>query len=171
MVIYKKFNNILPYVDPTAFIGDGSCVIGDVTVGKYSSIWYNVVLRGDVDSIKIGQNTNIQDGSVVHTSRYNGPTIIGDNVTVGHLAMLHACVIKDYGFVGMKATVMDGSIIESYSMVAAGAVVTPGKIVGTKELWSGVPAKFVRMLTEQEIEHIKESAQNYVNLSIKYQEE
>ena len=171
MFICKSFNKIFPLVHNEAFVADGVCLVGDVKVGPGSNIWYNAVLRGDVSHIEVGRNTNIQDGAIVHTSRIHGPTIIGDSVTIGHLAMVHACQIQDFGFVGMKAMVMDKSIVESYAMVAAGAVVTPGKIVGSRELWSGVPAKFVRMLTDQEVSHIIDSAQHYVNLAKKYKEE
>ena len=171
MPICKSFKGILPSVDDSAFIADGVCLVGDVKVKSRSSIWYNAVLRGDVSYIDIGKNTNIQDGAVIHTSRFNGPTIIGDNVTIGHLAMIHACKIHDYGFVGMNATIMDNSIVEQYAMVAAGAVVTPGKVVGSKELWSGVPARFVRILSDDEVEHIRDSAEHYVKLGKIYNKE
>ncbi len=171
MVICRSFNKILPVIENDVFLADGVCIIGDVEIGIGSNIWYNAVLRGDVSPIQVGQNTNIQDGAVIHTSRVNGPAIIGDNVTIGHLAMIHACKIHDYGFVGMKAMVMDNSIVESYAMVAAGAVVTPGKVVGSRELWSGVPAKFVRMLRDEELNHIADSAKHYVNLAKKYKEQ
>jgi carbonic anhydrase/acetyltransferase-like protein (isoleucine patch superfamily) len=171
MVVCRGFNKIYPAIENDVFIADGVCIIGDVKIGTGSSLWYNAVLRGDVSHIEVGKNTNIQDGAVVHTSRTNGPAIIGSNVTIGHLAMIHACKIHDYGFVGMKAMVMDNSIVEPYAMVAAGAVVTPGKVVGSRELWSGVPAKFVRMLREEEVQHIAASAAHYVNLAKKYKEE
>ena len=171
MIISKSFNKIFPILDESAFIADGVCLIGDVRIGADSSIWYNAVLRGDVSYIEIGKNTNIQDGVVIHTSRINGPSIIGDNVTIGHLAIIHASKIHDFGFVGMKAMVMDKSIVEPYGMVAAGAVVTPGKVVGSKELWSGVPARFVRMLTDEEVDHISDSVIHYVNLAKKYKKE
>src|SRR5690606_27614238 len=123
---------------------------GDVTVGAETGIWFGCVLRGDVDRIRIGARTNIQDGTVVHVSHRDGPTVIGDEVTVGHLALLHACTLEDRSFVGMKACVMDGAVVESGAMVAAGALVTPGKRVPSGQLWAGSPARPMRDLTEAE---------------------
>ncbi len=160
-----KFQDKLPTIDPSAYISPGVYIIGDVTIGKDSSVWFGSVLRGDVALISIGKSTNIQDGTIIHTSRNDGPTRIGDNVTIGHRAVIHACTIGDYGFIGMSATVMDKAIIEPFGFVAAGSLVPPGKVVGTKQLWAGVPARYVRDLTEAEVEHIKKSADNYVGLS------
>jgi hypothetical protein len=106
-----KFQDKLPTIDPRAYISPGVYIIGDVTIGKDSNVWFGSVLRGDVAPIHIGQSTNIQDGTIIHTSRNDGPTYIGDNVTIGHRAVIHACTIQDYGFVGMSATVMDKAIV------------------------------------------------------------
>ena len=162
------FNDISPKIDNNAFIAENAVVIGDVIINKDSSIWYNCVLRGDVNDIKIGQRTNIQDGTVIHVSSTTQGTYIGDDVTVGHMALLHACKIGNRAFIGMKACVMDDAIVEEDSMVAAGALVTSGKVVKSGELWAGSPAKFMRKLTEKELEFLKFSAKRYVDLSKKY---
>lgn len=163
-----EYRGILPQIDNSAFIADGARIIGDVRIGKNSSIWYNSVLRGDVDSIFIGKETNIQDNTVIHTSRFNGKTIIGDKVTIGHSAVIHACQVRDLGFIGMGAILMDNVVVESYGFIAAGALVTPGKIVGPKELWAGRPAKFIRKISEEEIILIEDSSEHYANLAKEY---
>lgn len=150
-----------PDIHPEAFIAPGSAIIGEVTIGRLSSIWFNSVLRGDIEPVTVGEHTNIQDGTVVHVTRNGYPTRIGDRVTVGHRCMLHACTIYNEAFVGMNATVLDRAVIETHGMVAAGAVVTPGKVVKSGELWAGVPAKRLRFLSDEEIEHITVSAENY----------
>jgi carbonic anhydrase/acetyltransferase-like protein (isoleucine patch superfamily) len=162
------FKGLNPQIDDSAFIADNCVIIGDVKIGKNSSIWFNSVIRGDVCPIRIGSNTNIQDGSVVHTSRFNGPTYIGDNITIGHKAMIHACTVKDFAFIGMSATVLDGAVVEEYGFVAAGAVVTPGKIVKSKELWAGVPAKFIRTLTDNDLFQMQDNCESYVKLAREY---
>ncbi len=173
-----KHNNILPDINLESFIACNAIISGDVTIGKNSGIWYGTVIRGDVAKIRIGNYTNIQDNSVVHVTRANhvqnktgdegGPTIIGDYVTIGHSAIIHACNISDYSFIGMGAIIMDLAIIEKYSMVAAGAVVTPGKIVKSGQIWAGNPAKYLRDLTEKERDYIKISAKNYWDLAKEY---
>lgn len=167
---------ILPYqgVDPkiadTAFIAPTASIIGDVTIGEKVGVWFNCVIRGDVASVSIGDRSNIQDGTVIHVSRYNGPTVIGAGVTVGHKALLHACRLEDGSFVGMGATVMDNAVVESGGMVAAGALITPGKRVKSGQLWAGSPAKFFRDMTPEEIAFIKESEENYVRHVDEYRE-
>lgn len=163
-----RYKDKIPVIDPSAYVSEGVYIIGDVTLGADSNIWFGSVLRGDVAPITVGKNTNIQDGAIIHTSRNDGPTHIGDNVTIGHRAMIHACIIKDCAFIGMSATIMDKAIIEPFGFVAAGALVSPGKVVGSKQLWAGVPAKYIRDLRDDEIEHIKKSADNYVRLSKEY---
>ena len=162
------FNNILPTIHESAFVAPSSDIIGDVEIGAESSIWYQCVLRGDVNDIKIGARTNIQDGSVIHVSSTTQGTYIGDGVTVGHMALIHACTIGDQAFIGMKACVMDDAVVEPRAMVAAGALVTSGKVVPEGQLWAGSPAKFMRDLTEKEIAFLKFSADRYVALSRKY---
>lgn len=160
-----KYNDIYPNVDKSVFLGCGAKIIGDVTVGANSSIWYNCVLRGDVDSIIIGKNTNVQDCSVLHSSRFNGKTIIGDNVTIGHTAVVHACKIMDNAFIGMHSTIMDNVVVEEYGFVAAGALISPNKIIKSRQLWAGVPGKYIRDITEDELFLIKDSWKHYVKLA------
>ncbi|WP_342269919.1 gamma carbonic anhydrase family protein [Rickettsia endosymbiont of Orchestes rusci] len=162
------YQGVTPEIDKEAYIAPSCALIGAVKVGSKSSIWFNTVLRGDVNSIKIGSNTNIQDGTVIHTSRFNGPVEIGNNVTVGHLALIHACTIHNNAFIGMRSTIMDYSIIEEYAFIAAGSLIPPNKIIKSKELWMGSPAKFVRHLTDQDLEYMKDNVKNYVTLADTY---
>ncbi len=147
---------LLPFEDQTprladnVFVAPGACVIGDVEVGADSSIWYGCILRGDVNEIRIGSGVNIQDGTVIHVASKGQGTYIGNDVSVGHMALLHACTIEDGAFVGMKAVVMDNAVVESGAMVAAGALVTPGKRVRSGELWTGWPASAKRALTDSD---------------------
>lgn len=156
------YKGILPKIAEGAFIAPGSHIIGDVEIGSKAGIWFNCVIRGDVAEIRIGDRTNIQDGTVIHVTRNGHPTIIGSGVTVGHSALLHACRLEDGCFVGMGATIMDDSVVETGAMVAAGALVTPRKIVKSGQLWAGSPAKYLRDLTAEESAFIKVSEENYV---------
>lgn len=151
-----------PQIDPTAWLAPGAIVLGDVRIAARANIWFGCILRGDVSFIRVGENTNVQDGTVVHVSTGKPGTEIGANVTIGHMALIHACVLEDGSFVGMKACVSDGAVIESGAMVAAGALVTPGKRVKSGELWGGNPAKFMRLLTEKEREYISVLPGRYV---------
>jgi len=166
--LIKTIRNKTPRYDRTAFIAETACLAGDVRIGAESSIWYGCTIRGDVNDVKIGARTNIQDGSVIHVSSTTQGTYIGDDVTVGHMALLHACTIGNRAFIGMKACVMDDAIIEEEAMVAAGALVTPGKTIPSRQLWAGVPARYVRDLTPDEIEFLTFSAERYVKLSREY---
>lgn len=150
------------------FIAPNAAVIGDVEIGAQSSIWFGCTVRGDVNEIKIGRRTNIQDGSVIHVASEGQGTYIGDEVTVGHMTLLHACTIGTRAFIGMKACVMDDARVEDEAMVAAGALVTPGKIIPSGQLWGGSPAKYMRDLTDKERDFLSFSAQRYVNLADKY---
>jgi carbonic anhydrase/acetyltransferase-like protein (isoleucine patch superfamily) len=151
------------------FVAPTAAVIGNVVVGPGSSLWYQVVVRGDVNSIRIGANVNLQDGTVVHVSRRpGGGTIIGDDVTAGHLVLIHACTIEPRAFIGMRATVMDGAVVESDAMVAAGALVTPGKRVARGQLWAGQPARFMRDLTAEEIAYNAATAAHYRGLAAEH---
>lgn len=157
-----------PRIAPDVFLATGAVVAADVTIGAASSIWFNTVLRGDVAPITIGRNSNIQDGTVVHTSRFDGPTHIGDNITIGHMALIHASILEDNCFIGMHSTVMDKVIVEEWGFVGAGSLVTPGKVVRKYELWAGRPAKFIRKITNEEIELMKSNVQNYMQLAREY---
>lgn len=156
------YANTFPKLDESVFLASGSKVIGDVEIGKNSSVWYNTVVRGDVNYIRIGEMTNVQDCSMLHVTNKTFPLIIGNKVTIGHSVTLHGCVLKDLCLIGMNAVVLDGAVIEEKSMVAAGAVVRPGFIVPTGKLAAGVPAKIVRGLTEEEMQEFEKSANRYV---------
>jgi carbonic anhydrase/acetyltransferase-like protein (isoleucine patch superfamily) len=162
------YKGILPTVAPDAFIAQNAVLVGDVVIGAQSSIWYGCVLRGDVNRIRVGERTNIQDGTIVHVTRERFACEIGSNVTIGHAAILHGCTLQDDSFVGMGATVMDGCVVESGGMVAAGALVTPGKTVKKGELWAGRPAKFMRPLTDEELAYFQDSASHYADLAWSY---
>lgn len=166
--IISPFKDILPRIGKNVFIAPNAAVVGDVVIGDECSIWYACTLRGDVNDIKIGARTNIQDGTVIHVSNNLQGTYIGDGVTVGHMALLHACTIESNAFIGMGACVMDGAYVEEGAMVAAGALVTPGKRVPKGELWAGRPAQKMRLLTPEEQERIPWTAQHYVNLAKHY---
>lgn len=168
MAIILPYNGVYPKIHPSAFIAENAVIIGDVEIGENSNIWYNVVIRGDVNHIKIGERTNVQDGTVIHVSRFDGPTLIGSDVTIGHMALIHAATIEDLSFIGMGSKILDFAVVKSHGMVGAGALISPKKVVGKNELWTGVPAKLHRSLTQEEIDYIKTSANNYVILAKEY---
>ena len=163
-----SINGITPKIAPDAFVAPGSQIIGNVEIGSESSIWYNCVLRGDVNRIHIGNRTNIQDGTVIHVDsprpgNFSGlPTIIGDDVLIGHMVMLHGSTLHDRAFVGLGSIVMDGCTIESDGMLAAGAMLTPGKVIRAGELWVGRPAKKIRDLSADEIARNAVGVAHYV---------
>jgi carbonic anhydrase/acetyltransferase-like protein (isoleucine patch superfamily) len=159
------FAGITPTVAESAFIAPGARIIGDVHIGAYSSVWYNCVLRGDVEGIRVGARSNIQDGSVVHVTTRRWKTEIHDDVLIGHLAMIHGCIIENHGFIGLGAIIMDGCVVEQGGMLAAGAMLTPGKRIGKGELWAGRPAKLLRMLTEEDMARNRAGAAGYVMLA------
>jgi len=171
--IIREFNGVSPKIHESAFIAENAAIIGNVEIGSKSSIWYGVVIRGDMNYIRIGDNSNIQDGTVIHVDsegeHWNGlPTLIGDNVTVGHRAMLHACTLEDNSFVGMSATVLDGAVVESGAMVAAAALVTPGKRVLKGQLWGGTPARYMRDLRQDEKDYFDLVTLHYIEVMDKY---
>ncbi|MCD7100335.1 gamma carbonic anhydrase family protein [Stenotrophomonas sp. MMGLT7] len=169
-----------PYLDKSPRLGervyiDPACtVIGDVELGDDASIWPGTVIRGDVNFVRIGARSNIQDGTVIHVSHHSPfntaghPTLIGEDVTVGHGAIVHACTIEDACLIGMGACVLDGATVKRHGFVGAGAVVGPGKVVGEGELWLGNPARLARRLSDKEIESLHYSAQHYVRLKDRY---
>ncbi|WP_262691690.1 gamma carbonic anhydrase family protein [Kordiimonas aestuarii] len=159
------FKGIWPTVADDAFIFHGAQVVGDVKIGNGASIWHNCVLRGDVNSIRIGRRTNIQDGTVIHVSTKTFPTLVGDDVLIAHMAMLHGCTLEDNAFVGMGAIVMDNTVVERDGMLAAGAMLTPNKTVRSGELWGGSPAKFMRHVTDAELEKNRSMAEHYRKLA------
>lgn len=166
--IIMPYKGITPTIHPEAFVAAGAVVIGDVHIGKDTNIWFGCVIRGDVNTIRIGERTNIQDGTIVHVTRETGPTKIGSGVTIGHQATIHACTLEDDSFVGMGATVIDGVVVETHGFVAAGAMVPPNKRIPTGQMWTGNPAKYFRDLTEKEHEYFAYSAQHYVDLANDY---
>ena len=157
-----------PKVESSAFIAPNATLIGDVEIGAKASIWFGVILRGDGPGIRVGENSNLQDGTVVHVAARGLMCTVGNNVTVGHLALLHACEVQDESFIGMNATVLDGAVVESGAMVAAGAVVTPRKVVRRGELWAGNPAHKLRDLTDKDYESYKRVVAGYVELAKAY---
>jgi carbonic anhydrase/acetyltransferase-like protein (isoleucine patch superfamily) len=169
----RPFEAIHPTLGERTFVDPAATVIGDVVLGDDVSVWPGTVIRGDVNVIRIGARTNIQDGTIVHVS-HDGPfgkpfaTIIGEDVTIGHGAIVHACVIEDACLIGMGATVLDGAIVRRNAFVGAGALVPPGKVVGSRELWLGNPAKCVRVLSDTDVEQLYYSAQHYVRLKNRY---
>jgi carbonic anhydrase/acetyltransferase-like protein (isoleucine patch superfamily) len=165
------FRGKTPLVAPDAFIASNATLIGDTEIGAGSGIWFGCVLRGDGNFIRVGQRVNIQDGTVVHVSTKGWGTTIGDDVSIGHMALIHACVLEPESFVGMAAVVMDGAVVESRAMVAAGALVTPNKRVKAGELWAGRPAKMIRELTDEDYAMMSGTTANYVRLAQAYRAE
>ncbi len=171
----RSFANTRPQIDPSAFVDSSAVIIGDVNLSSGASVWPNATIRGDVQPIRIGAHSNIQDGAVLHVShdceyKPGGAVLhIGEHVTVGHLAMLHGCTIHDYCLVGMSATVMDDVVMEEYTMLGAGSLVTPGKVLAGGYLYAGSPAKQIRPLSDREKTFIRYSAEHYSKLAQRYQ--
>ena len=166
----KDFAGKTPIIDESAFIAENAAVIGDVTIGKGSSVWYSAVLRGDMCAITIGENSNIQDNATVHVGMKE-PAVIGNGVTVGHNALVHGAVIKDNALIGMGSVVLDGAVIGENSIVAAGAVVTAKTVVPPNSLVAGVPASVVKELSPQQIMGNKMNAMGYTTLATKFKKE
>lgn len=162
------YREVTPSFAPDVYVAPGCSVIGDVEMAAESSLWFNCVVRGDVNPVRIGARSNVQDGTIIHTATKDGPTLIGKDVVVGHQCMLHACILEDACIVGMGAVVMDYSVVETGAWVAAGALVPPNKRVKSGELWMGRPAKFVRPVSEAEIAQIARIAANYVARAKEY---
>lgn len=160
----KEYKGIEPKIDETAFIADSVDVVGQVTIGKNANIWYGTVLRGDDNYITVDENTNIQDGSVVHISE-KFPTIIGKNVTVGHKSIIHGCEIGDNTLIGMGSIVLDGAKVGEFTLLGAGSLVPPGKEIPSGVLAMGSPAKVIRELSDEEKENLTNSALKYVKLA------
>ena len=161
-------HGVTPRLAPGVFVADTARVIGDVEIGEASSIWYGAVVRGDVFHIRIGARVNIQDMTMVHVTTDRFATVIEDDVTVGHKAMLHGCTIRRGALIGMGATVMDEAVIGEEAMVAAGAVVTPGTVVAPRTLMVGAPARPRRLLSPEELDNLRGSAGHYAELAASY---
>lgn len=169
------YQGMSPCIAKDVFVASSADIIGEVSIGSGSSIWFGCVVRGDVNSISIGENTNIQDLSMIHVTHYTRenrsdgfPTIIGDNVTVGHRVMLHGCVVEDACLIGMSATILDGAVIGKESIVGAGSLVTKNKKFPPRSLIMGNPAKFIRELNDDEVASLYKSATNYVKFMMSY---
>ena len=172
MSLILPYRNQSPIIAPDVFIAQNATVIGDVEIGSRANLWFGVIVRGDVNRIRIGARTNVQDGTMIHCTGMGAdwPTLIGDDVTIGHMCVLHGCTLEDKCMVGIKAVVLDGAVVESGSMVAAGALVTPGKRVKKGELWGGSPARKLRDLGPEDLAMIERLPERYAGLAAEYRE-
>ncbi|MCB0280031.1 MAG: gamma carbonic anhydrase family protein [Calditrichaeota bacterium] len=157
------YKGITPKIGKNCFIEDSAHVIGDVVLGDDCSVWFNTVIRGDVNYIRIGNKTNIQDGSILHVTVNTCPLVLGEGVTVGHGAILHGATINNYCLIGMGAKILDKAIVEDFSIVGAGSLVKQGFVVPSGHLVAGVPARVIREITDDERAFLRQSAQNYIN--------
>lgn len=168
------YRGIEPKIDPSAFVHPDAVIIGDVVIGPDASIWPGVVIRGDVNRIRIGARTNVQDNSTLHVTRpkpsnpHGVPLLIGDDVTIAHNVMLHACRVENCAMIGMSATLMDGVAVGAWAVVGSGSLVPPGKNIGKNQLWLGAPAKYLRDVTEEEKEGFAKTTANYIRLKEEY---
>ncbi len=172
--LIMPWKGIMPKIADDAFIAPNATIIGDVVIGPKASIWFNCVLRGDVNAIRVGARTNIQDGTIVHVdsgteaNEAGHPTLIGEDILIGHNAMIHGTTIEDGGFVGMCSTLLDGVVVEGGAMVAAGALVGPGKRIRRNQLWGGVPAKHLRDMKPEEASYAPDGVAHYMKLAEGY---
>lgn len=157
------YKDLIPEIHESVFLAPGVKIIGDVKIGEQSSIWYNTVIRGDVDYVKIGEKTNVQDLSMLHVTNDKYPLNIGNKVTIGHCVKLHGCTLENLCLIGIGAIILDGAVVEENSIVAAGAVVKPNFRVPKGKLVAGIPAKIVRDLSQDEFEDFEKSAERYIN--------
>ena len=162
------YQGVMPTISSDAFVAPNATVIGNVTIGSQSSVWFNTVIRGDVMSIRIGDRTNLQDGTIVHVTGGLFDTVIGSDVLIGHRAVIHGATLEDRCFIGMGAIILDGVVVETGAMVAAGALVTPGKRVKRGELWAGRPAKFFRKIGDVEFKEFADGTEGYRQLGQQY---
>ncbi|MCF8274117.1 MAG: gamma carbonic anhydrase family protein [Flavobacteriaceae bacterium] len=170
MPIIKTLNGITPQIPDDCYIAENATIVGDVTMGNQCSIWFNAVIRGDVHYIKMGNKVNVQDGAVIHATYKTSPTTIGNNVSIGHNALVHGCTIHDNVLIGMGSIVMDDCVIESNSIIAAGAVVTKKTKIESGSIYAGIPAKKVKDISEELISgEINRIADNYVKYSSWYE--
>lgn len=168
MAVVRSFEGIVPTLGEGVFLAETAAVIGDVAIGDRSSVWYSTVIRGDVFHIRVGAETSIQDGTVLHVTGGIHATIVGDRVTVGHSVTLHGCTVADECIIGMGATILDRAVIGMHCIVGAGALVTPGTEIPEGHLAVGAPARVKRPLTDEERAWIKSSAAGYVDLASRY---
>jgi carbonic anhydrase/acetyltransferase-like protein (isoleucine patch superfamily) len=168
--IIRAYEGRMPRIDPSAWVAPGAAVVGDVELGVDSSVWYGCVLRGDVERIRLGHSSNIQDLGMVHVTSGRFPALIGDRVTVGHRAVVHGCRVGDEALIGIGAVVLDGAEIGEGALVAAGAVVTPGSVIAPRSLAMGIPARVVRELSDAERKEQVERTLRYVETARKHRE-
>jgi len=161
-------DGVTPKIAPDAFVAPTAAVIGDVEVGSETGIWFHCLVRGDINIIRIGARTNIQDGTIIHVDYGDAAAIIGDEVTVGHNAVIHGCTLRNRAFVGISATVLDGATIEEGGVLGAGGLLTPGKVIGRNELWVGAPAKLVRVMSDEERRKFDRNAEVYRQLAARF---
>lgn len=164
----KAYKGILPKIHESVFMVEGAAVIGDVEIGEDASVWFGAVIRGDVNYIRIGKRTNVQDNASLHVTKQTCPLVIGDDVTIGHGAILHGCTVRGRALIGMGSIILDRADIGEDCIVGAGALVTEGTVVPPGSLVLGMPARVVRALTSEEIARIKRSARNYIEYSETY---
>lgn len=169
--IILPYRGVMPRIADDAFIAPGAVVVGDVEIGAGSSVWFGCVIRGDEESVRIGARVNLQDGTVIHVHGRKQGTVIGDDVTVGHLVLLHACTLQTGAYVGMGATILDEAVVEGGAMLAAGALLTPRKIVRRGELWAGRPASLMRKIDPEEAAQLARTAPNYAERAQRYRDE
>jgi gamma-carbonic anhydrase len=162
------FEGKFPQLAADVWVAPTAAVIGDVTIGAGSGIWFHCVLRADTNFIRIGARTNIQDGTIIHVNAGREATVIGDEVTVGHACIIHACTLHDRAFVGMGATVLDGAEIEEGGMLAAGSLLTPGKRIGRNEMWSGSPARLWKVMDDEAATRFARTAPHYAELAQRF---
>lgn len=171
MALFKTINNIHPKYGQNCFFADNATVIGDVTFGDNCTVWFNAVVRGDVHSITVGNDTNIQDGAIIHCTYQKAKTVIGNKVSIAHNAIVHGCTIHDKVLVGMGAIIMDDAVVETGAVIAAGAVILPGTKVEANSIYAGVPAKKVKSTGAEMIEVIERTAKNYPMYAEWYKQE
>lgn len=165
------FRGLMPQIDPSAFVAPTAMLIGDVVIGAESSVWPGCILRGDMGPLRVGRKSNLQDGTLLHatdSSQGGKGVFIGDGVTVGHMAILHDCIVEDRAFIGMRATILDGARVESEGMLAAGALLTPHKVVGRGQIWAGNPAQYFRDIRPEERDGFSSRADEYAQLAQAY---
>lgn len=161
MPLILPVKGVYPTIGKDCFLAENSTIVGDVTMGSNCSVWFSAVIRGDVNFIKIGDNTNIQDGAVIHCTYLKAPTIIGNNVSIGHNALVHGCILQDHVLVGMGAIVMDHAIVEEFCIIAAGAIVLENTKCESGFLYAGIPARKIKPLNEEQIALLKKLPENY----------
>jgi gamma-carbonic anhydrase len=161
MAIIKEIRGFKPVLGPNCFLADTAVVVGEVVMGENCTVWFNAVVRGDVHSITIGNNTNIQDGAIIHCTYQKAKTVIGNNVSIAHNAIVHGCTVEDNVLIGMGAIIMDDAVIGTNSVIAAGAVILPGTKVEAGSIYAGVPAKKVKDITPEMKEVIERTSRNY----------